>query len=211
MCQADIVSTGRDKPLIDPVMTEVALVGDVLAVVIGDGIVGAFGNAGLAAGAAVGIQDHDAVIALADRIIRASVCAGRIVAVAAQAHLEPEVQLTIHQPGAVFFNPDQSDTLRCPILLLAGHLTGLAAPAEVVIYSYFKSGHDLRLYLLSSNLGISEYIKEWILFLLKTLDRIYRINRIVVRFPDETLQIPSACRRKELTGLILANSIPIKV
>lgn len=40
MCQTDIVGTGRDEPLINPVVAEVTFIGDVLVMVIGDGIVG---------------------------------------------------------------------------------------------------------------------------------------------------------------------------
>ena len=43
----DIVSTGRDEPLIDAVVTEVTFTGDVLVVVIGDGIVGTCADTGL--------------------------------------------------------------------------------------------------------------------------------------------------------------------
>ncbi len=47
----DIVSTGRDQLLINAMMAEVTLVGDILVVVIGDGIIGALVDAGLASGA----------------------------------------------------------------------------------------------------------------------------------------------------------------
>ena len=63
MCQTNIVGAGRDEPLIDPVMAEVALVGDVLVMVIGDGIIGACIHAGLTAGAQIVIHDDNAVIA----------------------------------------------------------------------------------------------------------------------------------------------------
>jgi len=51
MSQTDIVSTGRDQPLIDAMVAEVTLIGDVLVVVIGDGIIGALVDAGLTTGA----------------------------------------------------------------------------------------------------------------------------------------------------------------
>jgi hypothetical protein len=170
VCQADIIGAGRYEPLIDPVVAEVALAGDVAVMVIGDGIIGAFIHAGLATGAPVVIHDHYAVIALANGLIRANVHAGGIVAMAAQVHLKAECQFVIDPPGAILFNLYQLDALGRPVLLLAGHLARLAAPAQVVIYSYFKFGHDLRLYLLSRICGISEYIKEWILF----ISRIFR-------------------------------------
>ena len=129
MCQAHIVGTGRDEAPIDPVVTEIALPGDVVVVVIGDGIIGAFGDAGLATGAAVGVHDHNTVLALVDGVIRTSVRTGGIVAVTAQVHPKAEFQLVINQPGAVFCNVYQLDSLRRPILLLAGHLARLTAPA----------------------------------------------------------------------------------
>ena len=51
MSGTDIVGTGRDQPLIDAMVAEVTLVGDILVVVIGDGIIGALVDAGLATGA----------------------------------------------------------------------------------------------------------------------------------------------------------------
>ena len=51
MRQADIVGTGRDQPLINPMVAEVAFVGDIPVIVIGDGIIGTFVDAGLTAGA----------------------------------------------------------------------------------------------------------------------------------------------------------------
>ena len=145
MCQADIIGAGRYEPLIDPVVAEVALAGDVAVMVIGDGIIGAFIHAGLATGAPVVIHDHYAVIALADRLIRANVRAGGIVAMAAQVDLKAEFQFVINQPGAILFNLYQLDAIRRPVLLLAGHLARFTSPAQVMIYSNFKFRHDARL------------------------------------------------------------------
>ncbi len=51
MCQTDIVGTRRDQPLVNPMVAEVTFIGDVPVVVIGDGIIGTFVNAGLTTGA----------------------------------------------------------------------------------------------------------------------------------------------------------------
>ena len=51
MSGTDIVSTGRDEPLVNPVVAEVTFVGDVLGVVIGDGIIGACIDTRLTTGA----------------------------------------------------------------------------------------------------------------------------------------------------------------
>ena len=146
MCQTDIVGAGRDQSLINPMVAEVTFVGDVPVVVIGDGIIGAFVDAGLAAGAQVVIHDDDAVIALADSFIRANVRAGGIIAVPAQVHLKTEFHFIIDQPGAILFNANKFDPVRRPILLLAGHLTGFAAPTQVVVYFNFELGHNVCLY-----------------------------------------------------------------
>ncbi len=135
MCQTDIVGTGRDEPLINPVVAEVTLIGDVLVMVIGDGIIGACVDTRLAAGAQIVIHDDNAVIALTNRFLRANVGAGGIVAMAAQVHLKTKFQLIIHQPGAILFNADQFDAVGSLIFLFAGHLTGFAAPAEVIVYT----------------------------------------------------------------------------
>lgn len=129
MCQADIVGAGRDEPLIDAMVAEVTLVGDVLVIVKRDGIIGTCVDARLTAGAQVVIHDDNAVIAPANRFLRANVGTGGIVALPAQVHLKAKFQFITNQSGAIFFNPNQFDTIRRAIFLLAGHLTSFAAPA----------------------------------------------------------------------------------
>ena len=102
--QADIVGADRDEPLIDPVVAEVAFVGDVLVIVIGDGIIGTCVDAGLTTGTQVVIHDDNAVIALADGFLRAYVGTGGIVAMAAQIHLKIKFQFAIDRAGAILFN-----------------------------------------------------------------------------------------------------------
>jgi len=133
--QADIVGTGRDKALIYPVMAQVAFVGDVLVRVEGDGIVRAGVNTGLAPGAQIVIHDDDAVIALADRLFRADIGTGGIIAMPAEVHLEHKLRFSIDQPGAVLCDKYQFDAVGRPIFLLAGHLTGFAAPAQIIVDS----------------------------------------------------------------------------
>ena len=148
--QADIVGAGRDEPLIDPVVAEVAFVGDVLVIVIGDGIIGTCVDAGLTTGTQVVIHDDNAVIALADGFLRAYVGTGGIVAMAAQIHLKTKFQFSINPPGAVLCNGYQFDAVRRPIFMLAGHLAGFTAPAQVMVYFYFELGHDVCLYFFSN-------------------------------------------------------------
>ena len=129
MSQADVVGAGRDESLIYPVVAEVAFAGDVLVMVIWDGIIGACVDAGLTTGAQIVIHDDNAVIALANRLLRANVRAGGIVAMAAQVYLKYKLQFIINPPGAILSNGDQPDAVGSAIFLLAGHFTGFAAPA----------------------------------------------------------------------------------
>lgn len=104
MCQTDIVGTGRDEPLINPVVAEVTLIGDVLVMVIGDGIVGTGIDTRLTSGTQVVIHDDHAVIPLVDRFLRAYVRTGGIIAMSAQVHLKNIFEFIINQPGAILFN-----------------------------------------------------------------------------------------------------------
>jgi len=129
-----------------------------------------------------------------DRLLRANIGAGGIVAMATQVHLKTKFQFITNQPGAILRNGYQLGAFRRAILLLASHLARLTAPAQVMLYFNLEIGHNVCLYFV---LNIEEKNeirtrKDWILFLVKHLDRIYRINRIFVRFPDETVQTSSA-------------------
>jgi hypothetical protein len=145
MGRADIVGTGRDESLINAMVAEVALVGDVKVMVIGDGIIGTGVDTRLTSGAQVVIHDDSAVIPLGDRLIRTNVRAGGIVAMTAQVHPEAEFHFIVDQVRAIFFYPDQFNSVRRPIFLLACHLAGFAAPAKILVYSYFKFIHVLFL------------------------------------------------------------------
>ena len=48
--QTNIIGTGRNQPLIHPVMAEVALLCDIFFIIKSDGVIGAFWNAGLTPG-----------------------------------------------------------------------------------------------------------------------------------------------------------------
>jgi len=166
MRQADIVGAGRDKALIYPVVAEIALVGDVLVRVEGDGVVRAGVDAGLASGAQIVIHDDDAVIALADRLLRADIGTGGIIAMPAEIHPKNKHRLAVYQPGAVLCDKYQFDAVGSPIFLFAGHLASFAAPARVMVYVYFKFGHDICLYLVNGHLEKTRIFKEWILILI---------------------------------------------
>ena len=96
MSGTNIVGAGRDKPLVYAMVAEVALVGDVPAMVIGDGIIRTCVDARLTAGAQVVIQDDNAVVALLDGFLRTHVGTGGIVAMPAQIDPEAEIQFSIN-------------------------------------------------------------------------------------------------------------------
>ena len=77
-------------------MAEVALVGDVPAMVIGNGIIGTCVDARLTAGAQVVIHDDNAVVTLLDSFLRTHVGTGGIVAMPAQIDPEAEIQFVIN-------------------------------------------------------------------------------------------------------------------
>jgi hypothetical protein len=145
MRQADIIGAGRDEPLIHPVMAKVALLGDIPVHVIIDGIIRAFLHAGLASGAQIVVHDNDSVRPFGDGFCRTSLDTRWIVAVPAQVDLKYELRLIIAPPRAVFPHRNQFDTLGCPVFLLAGHLTGSAAPTELIVYPHLKFSHSLFL------------------------------------------------------------------
>lgn len=96
MSGTNIVGAGRDKPLVYAMMAEVALVGDVPAMVIGNGIIGTCVDARLTAGAQVVIHDDNVVIALLDGFLRTHVGTGGIVAMPAQIDTEAEIQFVVN-------------------------------------------------------------------------------------------------------------------
>ena len=46
------------------------------------------------------------------------------------------------------------------MLLFTGHLTGLTAPAEIIVYVDFKFGHNVRLYHGSDHYEKSDLIRN---------------------------------------------------
>jgi len=145
--QADIIRAGWNKPLINPVMAEVALLGDIPVHVIGDGIIRAFLNAGLTPSTHIVVHNHNAVLPFGDGFYRTGCDTRRFVAVPAQVDLKQEFRLVIDPPRAVLPHSNQLDTLGRPVFLLAGHLAGSAAPTELFINAKFKERHDIFLQL----------------------------------------------------------------
>jgi hypothetical protein len=104
MRQADVVGAGRDKSLIYAVVTKVTFVGNILGIVKRDGIVGASVDTGLTTGAQFVVHENNAVIALVDRLFRADIRTGGIIAMPAQVHLKIKFGFIISQPGTILFD-----------------------------------------------------------------------------------------------------------
>lgn len=129
MRRADIIGTDRQQSPVDPVVTEVALMCNPPAHVKINGVVRATAKAGLAAGAALGIKDHDSIASPGDCPIRANVPAGGVLAVTAAVDPVHEKRDAIEDVRPVFNDAYQPDTVGGIHLLLAGHLAGSATPA----------------------------------------------------------------------------------
>jgi len=147
--QADIIRAGRDKPLIHPVVAEVAFLGDISVHVKGDGIVRAFLNAGLTAGTHIVVHYDDTVASFDDGLNRTGLGTRRWVAVPAQVDLKRELRLAVAPPRAVFPHRYQVDPPGRPVFLLAGHHAGPAAPTQFFINFNFKARHDILVLLYS--------------------------------------------------------------
>ena len=88
MSEADIIGTGRYKAIVNPVVAEIAFAGKPLPVIKRNRIIGACGYTALTTGALIHIKHHDAIVPLCYGFIRASIYAGRLIAMAAQIHLK---------------------------------------------------------------------------------------------------------------------------
>ena len=133
MARADIVGAGGDEPVVHAVMAEVAFLSDLLGGVEGDGIIRTGLDTGPASGASVCIQDDDAVRSFGNRFHGASLGAGRIVAMSAHADAKEKSSFPSTRFGPSSRTRDELDPVGGLVLLLAGDLTGLAAPADFVL------------------------------------------------------------------------------
>ena len=133
--QANIIRASRHKPLVYSVMTQVALLGDAFCFIISNGVVRAGIDAGPAPGTQIVIQDDQAVLPFTDGRFRTGLNTRGGVAVSAKVDAKYKFSLIIAPPRSVFSYRNQTDPLSRPIFLLAGHLTGSAAPTKVMIYT----------------------------------------------------------------------------
>jgi hypothetical protein len=116
-------------------VAEVAFLSDRLFIIKGNRIIRAFRNTGLTTGTLIVDHDDNPVLPFDDGHLRTGVGTGRVVAVPAQINPKNKFRPAITHFGSVLTDGDQSDAVRRPIFLLAGHLTGAAAPTEIIIYA----------------------------------------------------------------------------
>ena len=134
MGEADVVSTGRIEPVINPMMAKITLGRRLFFIVITDRMVRAFIDAKLTPGASLVVKNDDPVFPLCYGLYWACFCTWRFIAVLADVHTPHEVELPVHPFRAI--GPDRKvlDTLLCIdgiVLLFAGDFTGLTAPAGI--------------------------------------------------------------------------------
>ena len=134
VCQTNIVGTRWDEPLIDPVVTEVALLGYAFALVKGYCVIGTCVDAGLASGALLIVHYHDTVISFDNCLFWAGIDTRGLVAVLTHVNTEDEVGSTTHHLGTILPNVDELDAVSGVVFLFTGHLAGLTSPAGLLIY-----------------------------------------------------------------------------
>ena len=105
MCQADIVSTGRNQSVIHSMMAKVAFLGDTFIVVKVNGIIWARLDAFLTAGAQFIIHDHDAVGSFGNRLFGADVDTWRFITMLTHVDAIRKSRNPTDHFGTVFRNP----------------------------------------------------------------------------------------------------------
>ena len=133
MSRTDIVGTGGDKPPIHPMMAEITFLSDYFILVKGYGIIWTFLDTGLTPGTHSVIHDDNTVFSFADGCLRAGLGTGWFIAVPADIHLKSKIQVAVHETGPIFLNTNKFNPICGPVLLLAGHFTGFAAPAQIIV------------------------------------------------------------------------------
>jgi hypothetical protein len=161
-------------------MAEVALLCDIPIHVVSDGIIGAFLNTSLAPGTQIVIHDDNSVIFFADGCFRTGISTRWFVAVPAKVDLKYKLRSIIDPSRAVFPHRNQFDALSRSVFLLAGHLTGTAAPTKLFINTDSEASHGIFLQLHSSagvrKIRNPNLYSEWIHFINFLSGRIDRMN-----------------------------------
>jgi hypothetical protein len=131
--QTDVIRAGGIKPLFNPLMAHIAFAGDAFGRIKGDGIIGAGIDTQLASAAHLLIQNHDSIISLSNGLLGTGIHTFRRLAVSTDIDVKYKVQFIANHPGSFFLDRNESDPVGRMVLLFTGHLTGSAAPAEVMV------------------------------------------------------------------------------
>jgi hypothetical protein len=104
MGETDVIGTGGNEPVIDPVMAKIALLGNGSLLIKPDRIIRACFDAGLTSATSIVIHNDDAVFSFADGFFRTSLGARGVIAVAANVDVKSEVQFAVNQLRSGFLN-----------------------------------------------------------------------------------------------------------
>jgi hypothetical protein len=102
MRQANIIRARRDKPLVHPMMAQVAFLRDAFGFIKGNGVVRACIDAGPAPGTQIVIHDDQTVLPFADGLFRTGFDTRGVVAVSAQVDPKYKFSLIIAPPRTLF-------------------------------------------------------------------------------------------------------------
>ncbi len=130
--KADVISAGRIEAMIHPMMAEIALGCGLFFIVEVNGVVRAFVDAKLTAGAFLVVKDDDPVFPFRYGFLRACLCTERIIAVLADVDTPHEIELPIHEFRAIRPYGKVLDPIGCidwMVFLFAGYFAGFASPA----------------------------------------------------------------------------------
>jgi hypothetical protein len=135
--KANIVGTCRDKSVVHPMGTEIALPGNLICRIKFNGVKRAFLDTEPASTAFFIIQENNPVVPLENGLLRTDLSAWRIVTVLTDRYMEDEIQLPFDDLGALFQDLDKPDPVRGLVFLFTGHFAGPASPAGFVIDNQF--------------------------------------------------------------------------
>jgi hypothetical protein len=102
MPQTDIIGTGRQQPLIYPVMTEIAFSGLTLFMIKRDSLIGAGLQAHGAADTGLHVQDDQAVFSPGDGFHRTNLRTRRLIAMTAAIDLIDKSEFSVPPFGSIF-------------------------------------------------------------------------------------------------------------
>jgi hypothetical protein len=142
MGEAHVVGARRKKPLVHPVVAEVALLGNAPAPIVVNRFIRACVDALLASHTPIEIHHDDPIRPFRDGSFGAGICAGRLFTVPAHPDVKPEAQFAVGRMQPFLKNGDELHPLGGLHLLLAGDFTGPATPAGFVINGEHRVLHD---------------------------------------------------------------------